>query len=138
MYTYFVAIYKLGVLLDTDQTLAYAYAKAGMDSAFSKQAFYEALVDAITYYTGNQTLKPEFFALGAEVLQVQIDEYPYPELLSMHKYYSKLADWHSRANNKAEAVKAIEKAIAALKNKPTATSADQSKLEADLQRYRSM
>lgn len=136
-YAHSVAYQTFASLLKTDPPKAYAYGKQLMISPnYKEQVAYGAISDVIKTYTGQLNIPPEIYQLGAEAIQAIIDRYPYPEILDLHKDYSRMADWYARANNKTKAIQAQEKAIEVLKSRKDFSATDLAALESRLQQYK--
>jgi thiol-disulfide isomerase/thioredoxin len=112
-----VAYETFSNLLKTDQRKACEYGKAAIETPdYNEPDIYDVIIDVISVYSDKLELRPEIYQLGAEAYQKLIDWIPYPETFDTHKYYTKMADFYSRANNKRKAIKARKKAEA-LKSK---------------------
>jgi thiol-disulfide isomerase/thioredoxin len=125
-------------LLKTDPEKAYAYAKALMVTPTYSEPDLYIISDVIKDYANELNIPPHLYQLGAEACEKQINEIAYPEIVEMHKRYSRMAEWYSRANDKSKAIDAQEKAIAALQSKKNFSATELTTMEARLQQYRNL
>jgi thiol-disulfide isomerase/thioredoxin len=135
-YTPSVAYVTLAALLNTDQHKAYEYGKELMTKISMDGPACDIVINVISTWADSLELTPEIYQLGAEACQRYIDLLPYPENISMHKEYSRMAGWYARANKRAKAVKAQEKAIEELKRKKDFAATELQELELKLSQYR--
>lgn len=130
--------YTLAALFKTDMDKAYAYAREWVETPGNWEHDQQTVTDAIEYLSNEVTITPQLYRLGAELCQKQIDAEQFPELAPMHKRYSRMAEWYSRAHEKSKAIEAQEKAIAALRNSDKFSASQLTAFEAKLQQYRNL
>lgn len=116
-YAPWIAIKTFSCLLQTDPHKAYEYGKVAMITPTYDDPPLHVFIGLIELYTGKISLPPEIYRLGAQAYQMEIDRFPYPELVDTFKYYNKMAEWYWRAGDNSKAIEAQEKAIEALKGK---------------------
>ena len=80
-------------------------------------------------------LHPEIYQLGAEAYEEKINQFPYPEIVDMSRYYNEMASWYWLAGNAPEAIASQQKAIEALKSKQAFSASDLAAFESQLQQY---
>jgi hypothetical protein len=93
------------------------------------------IASGVEAYENILHLPPEIFELAAEASQIEIDQFPYPEILDIAKIYNKMARWYWRANNPQKAIATQQKAIATFKTQFNFSSERMAALEARLQEY---
>jgi thiol-disulfide isomerase/thioredoxin len=131
-----VAYVTMAALLNTDQDKAYEYGKELMTKISSEGPGCDIVINVISTWADSLKLKPEIYQLGAEACQRYIELLPYPENISMHKEYSRMAAWYARANKRSKAIKAQEKAIEELKSRKGFLESDLRTLELKLSEYK--
>ncbi len=114
-YAPFVAIHTFSSLLKTDLHEAYKYGKVAITTTTYDEPPYGFIIGEIEWYSDKLSLSSEIYQLCAEAYQAKIDQISYPEIVNMPKLYTKMAEWYWRANDKAKAIGALQKAIEALK-----------------------
>jgi thiol-disulfide isomerase/thioredoxin len=137
-YAPFMAFNTFSTLLKIDPHKAYEYGKEVLSASIYEEPSYDEIIMSIRVHSKMSKLPAEIYQIGAEAYQMSIDYIPYPEIADIDKYYNNMADWYWRANNKSEAVKAMQKAIEVLKSKKGFSKTDLAKFESQLQRYKKL
>jgi hypothetical protein len=122
-------------LLKTNPHEAYEYGKVAMVTPTYQAPEYRHIFGAIDLYSDKLHLPAEIYRLGAEAYQAEIDHRPYPEAVSISRFYHKMAEFYWRAGEKAKAVDAAQKAIEVLSTKKDFSRADMASYQSQLQRY---
>jgi thiol-disulfide isomerase/thioredoxin len=133
-----VAYQTFAALLKTDTRKACEYGRKVIVTPTYEVPAVDAIINVIAAYADSLNLPPEVYDLGAEACQVFINWIPYPENFSMHKEYSRMANWYARANKRSKAIKAQQKAIEELKRKNAFAAGELQELELKLSQYRNM
>lgn len=125
-------------LLKTDPQKACEYGKAAIATPTYQEPAFDAIIGAIETYGDSLDLSPDIYQLGANACQAFIDWYPYHETIDIFRDYSKMAAWYAKANKKSKAIKAMQKAIDALKSKKDFSPDDLATLTSRLREYKNM
>jgi thiol-disulfide isomerase/thioredoxin len=133
-----VAFHTFSFLLITDPHKAFGYGKAVLSTTTYEPPSYDAITGSIKSYSDILDLPAEIYELGAKAYQVEIDQIPYPGVISLSRIYHKMAEWFGIANCKLEAIEAEEKAIEALKNEKSISNTDLAAFESRLRKYKNM
>ena len=96
---------------------------------------YPSIISAIDWYADKLNLHPEIYQLGAEAYEEKINQFPYPEIVDMSRYYNEMASWYWLAGNAPKAIAAQRKAIETLKHKKKTSASDLAAFESQLQQY---
>jgi thiol-disulfide isomerase/thioredoxin len=137
-YAPLIAFNTFSALLKTDLHKAYEYGKVAIVTSTYEDPSAFAINGAIEFYSDKLYLPVEIYQLGAEAYQIEIDQYPYPELVNISRRYHKMAECYWRANDKSKAIDAEQKAIESLKSKKDFSKTILAELESRLQQYNSM
>ncbi len=113
-YAPFIASCTFSSLLKTDPHKAYEYGKVAIVTSTYDEPPYDVIIGNIEWYSDKISLPAEIYQLGAEAYQMEIDHFPYPEIVDAFKYYNKMAEWYWRAGNNSKAIEAEQKAIETL------------------------
>lgn len=132
-YAFSVTYYTFSSLLKIDQTKAYEYGREILTA--TEYPSYSSIYFNVETYADTLNLLPKIYEIGAEALQKQIGQYPWPEIVDVSDDYDQIADWYWRANNKSKAIEAQQKAIEALKKKKNLPASDLAAFESRLQQY---
>lgn len=135
-YAPYIAFNTFSFLLKTDMKKAYDYGKVAITTATYTDPAYEDIISVINLYSDKLKLPADIYLLGARAYQIQIDEIPYPEIVPVQDYYSRMAFWYWRGNDTANAVKAQQKAIGILRSKGTYSGIKMRVFETRLAQYR--
>jgi thiol-disulfide isomerase/thioredoxin len=125
-------------LLKTNQHEAYEYGKVLMQTSTYEEPPYFIIYDAIHFFSNRLKLSKEIYDLGVQAHQMDIDKFPYPELLNFPKRYSKMAELYWRAGNKLKAIESQQKAIESLRDTNDFSKTELEKLKSQLQKYKNM
>jgi len=102
--------YTFAALLKTDLKKAYNYAQEAMfTSSHVDEPSYGILINQIEEISANVQLPENFYRLGVECVQLQIDKNPYPELGDTPGQYRKMAKLYKLAGDLPKAAEAEEK-----------------------------
>jgi len=123
-------------LLKTSPHKAYEFGKVAIVTSTYQEPDYHLISGAIELYWDKLKLPAEIYRLGAEACQAEIDHRLYPESVSISRFYHKMAEFYWRANDKAKAIDAAQKAIEVLRTKRDFSRADMASYQSQLQRYR--
>ena len=135
-YSPLIAMHTFNNLLKTEPHKAYEYGKVAIVTSTYQQPPYDFIIGSINWYSDKLNLPAEIYLLGAEAYQEQIEGIVYPELVKLSKSYTKMAEWYWRANEKAKAIEAQQKAIEALKSEKDSTKEKLATLEFRLEEYK--
>jgi hypothetical protein len=111
-----ISFHTFSALLKTDREKAYEYGKQLLITPSYLGTDYNNIIQPIELYsekTNLVTLSAKFYELGADAYQARI-EHDSLSKQSLPKIYMQMADWYWRGNNKAKAVAAAQKSIAAM------------------------
>ena len=136
-YAPLMASHTLISLLKTNPHEAYEYGKVAMVTTTYQTPEYRLIYGDIDLYSDKLHLPAEIYRLGAEAYQAEIDHRPYPEAVSISRFYHKMAEFYWRAGDKAKAVDAAQKAVEVLSTKKDFSKADMASYQSQLQRYKS-
>lgn len=125
-------------LFKTNREKAYVYGKELLVMPTYEEPRYWIIYDGIESYGGKTKLPLKFYQLGAEAFRIELESIVYPELMEMHKQYSKMAKWYWWAKDKSNALSFQQKAIDALKNTKDFSKTELVTLEKELQQYKTM
>lgn len=116
--------------IDTDKALTY-----GKKALTTSTSTSQMIIGAIEICSYRLTLPPEIYELGAEAIQVEITQYPYPELANISKCYHEMAWWYWLAKNKSKAIEAEQTAVNTLKSREFFLSSEWAVYTAQLKLY---
>jgi thiol-disulfide isomerase/thioredoxin len=131
-----VAAFTFSSLLITNPHRAYEYGKVVLVTSTYVDPAYHVIFGQINFYSDKLSLPAEIYELGAEAYRVRIKAYP--ETADLINWYSKMAEWYWRANDKSKAIDAQQKAIETLKSQKDFSSIKMAGLDFWLQRYKNM
>jgi len=114
-YAPFIAHHTFSSLLKTNMQKALEYGKKVLVTPTYEPPAYDAVYNAVEFYSGKIFMPNEMYHLAAEACQKKIDWIPYPEIFNMFQLYFNMTNLYIRANDKASAVTALENALAWLK-----------------------
>ena len=124
------------ILLRTDPLKAYEYGKVLLVTSTYRIPPYYVLFNGIKGYSGEKTLPPQIYELGAEAYQARIDYSP--KTNDLPKTYHIMADWYWRAHDTSKAIETEEKAIVALKTTKHGSGGSLAAFESRLQQYKNL
>lgn len=110
-YAPFVAVNTFSALLQTDPHKAYEFGKAEMVTPSYEEPNYHLIYSPIEMYSDKFVLPAEVYRLGAEACQMDIDHRPYFDSDAFARLYRRMAVFYWRANDRAKAMEAAQKAI---------------------------
>jgi thiol-disulfide isomerase/thioredoxin len=116
-YAPFIADNTFRYLLLTDVNKAYNYGKEVLKNRSYTEPSYFAIIQNINFFHDKITFPAKIYELGAEALQVEVDQVVYPEFVNVANMYNRMAAMYAKANNKVKAIEAQQKAIEALKSR---------------------
>lgn len=126
---------KFYALLKINMQEALEYGRDAL-SASPANAPADDIISALKAYPSKHLLPKEMYELGAEAYQLYINQFPYPELVHIPKYYHEMAEWYWLAKNKQKAIEAEENAIHQLKSHPDFTPSALADYKAELKFYK--
>jgi thiol-disulfide isomerase/thioredoxin len=131
-----IAFNTFSALLQTDPHKAYEFAKMEMVTLTYEELNYQLIYGPIETYSDKLNLPAEIYRLGAEVYQVDIDHRPYFDSDALAWLYEGMAVFYWRANDRAKAIKAGQKAIDMLKSGKGVAKSRLVTYESRLQEYK--
>ena len=134
-YAPLIAYNTFAALLKTDFQKAYTYGKEVLATSCYDDTAYRSIIDPISVFTENSNLPREIYALGADALQRETNQFPYPERISIHKRCNLIADWYWRSGDSVKAVNAQKRAIEALANENNFSADQMAEYKLRLQKY---
>lgn len=135
-YAPFVGSTTFTLLLERDPHKAYEFGKEVLVTPTYQDPPYHLIIGSIEWVSKKIKLPAEIYQLGAEAYQWQIDKYA--ESGNVAKNYNDMAEMYWRANNKAKAIDAMQKAIEALKNAKDFSRKEMAVFESRLQQYKNL
>lgn len=137
--TYPIYYFTFLSLLKIDQRKALEYGNSILIANKKTSCFF--IIDVINYYSDPDYLDtldliPEIYHLGAETYQKEINHITNPETVNIQRYYTHMAKWYWKANDKSKTIEAQEKAIETLKRKENFSMSDLTTLKTQLQQYK--
>ncbi len=134
-YQPFIVYRTFYALLKTNMQEALEFGKKSLKVS-NANSIAEDIIYAIKAYKTKKVLSKEMFALGAEAYQLYINQFSYPKLVHIPKYYHEMAEWYWLAKNKQKAIEAEENAIHQLKSHPDFTPSALADYKAELKFYK--
>ena len=134
-YQPFIVYRTFYALLKTNMQEALEFGKKSLKVS-NANSIAEDIIYAIKAYKTKKVLSKEMFALGAEAYQLYINQFSYPKLVHIPKYYHEMAEWYWLAKNKQKAIEAEENAIHQLKSHPDFTPSALADYKAKLKFYK--
>ncbi len=131
-----IVSYTFSALLITNPNKAYEYGEVALTTSAYDDPVYHIIFGQINAFSDKLSLPAEIYELGAEAYQARINVYP--ETADLLNWYSKMAEWYWRANDKSKAIDAQEKAIEALRNQKDYSQIKMAGLQFWLKRYKDM
>ncbi|MBS1579263.1 MAG: TlpA family protein disulfide reductase [Bacteroidetes bacterium] len=139
-YAPFIGYQTLNFLLKTNISKAYEFGKFLLTSPppYGDEFNYNGVINPIEtfIYKFHIPLPSNVYELGANAYQMKIDDFPYPDIVNIPKYYHQMAAMYWLAKNKTEAIKAETKAIEILKNRKDFLKEDLTLYQLQLLKYK--
>jgi len=105
-------------LIKIDLIKAYEYGESVLSATkYTEEPPAFSIINAIELSSYRYKLTADIYELGAKAYQVDINQFPYPELANIPKYYHSMAWWYWLAKNKFKAIEAEELAINTLQSR---------------------
>lgn len=102
-------------LLKTQPAKAYEYGRKLINTSTGSLPALDIITDVLESLSSSLVLPAEIYLLGAEALEMQIAEFPYPEIINIGKRYDQVAEWYWKAGEQLKAIITQQKAIDELK-----------------------
>lgn len=133
-YKALIAFNTIYSLLKIDPQKAYTYGKKALTICTVPPS--NTIIGAIEICSYKLTLPAEIYELGAEAYQVEINQFTYPELANIPKYYHEMAWWYWLAKNKPKAMEAEQAAVNTLKSRGNFLPSELAVFKAHLDLYK--
>jgi hypothetical protein len=137
-FEYAIVHYKFLALLQIDLQKALAYGQNVLAHMYATGDYEvaDALVWSVESCSGYSKLTPEIYEIGAEAYQLKINQYPYPQLANIPKYYHKMSWFYWLAKNRQKAVEAASNAVTASQSYDFVYPSEMALYKAQLELYK--
>jgi thiol-disulfide isomerase/thioredoxin len=131
-----IAVNTFSALLRTDPHKAYEFGKVAMVTPSYEDPNYHLFYGTIGMYMDSVSFPAEIYELGGEAYQMDIDHRPYFDSNAFARLYHEMAAFYWRANDRAKAIEAAQKAVDMLKGGKSFSKSRLVAYESQLQEYR--
>ncbi len=135
-YAPLVALNTFSALLQTDPHRAYEFGKVAMVTRTYEDPDYHLFYGAIEIYRDSIRLPAEIYRFGIEAYQAELDHRLYVDGNSFARIYHEMGVCYWRANDRAKAIEAEQKAIDMLESEKRVAKSKLAALEKQLEEYK--